>query len=77
MRKAQSLRAAIVEALPELQNEPDRLKIWVEDGAARDPMTTSLSFGFKYRLNVLLEEVSIDIALLALAVLRRLRLLHR
>lgn len=73
MRKAQNLRAAIVEALPEFKGDPNRLRIWVEDGAGRSTQSTSLSFGFAYRLNVLLEETSSDIALVALAVFRWLR----
>ncbi|MXO73565.1 phage tail protein [Alteraurantiacibacter buctensis] len=74
MRKAEDLRAAIAEALPEFRGQPDRLRIWVEDGAGRSTQSNSLSFGFAYRLNVLLEETRSDIALLALAVFRWLRI---
>lgn len=73
MRKAHSLRAAIVEALPEFATSPDRLKIWVEDGAGRATQSQTLSFAFGYRLNILLEEARSDIALVALAVFRWLR----
>lgn len=74
MRKALSLRTAITEALPEFATDPDRLRIWVEDGTVRSTQSPSLSFGFTYRLNVLLEEARSDIALLALAVTRWLRI---
>lgn len=73
MRKARSLRASIIEALPEFTGEPDRLRIWVEDGAGRSTLSAALGFGFSYRLNVLLVEARTDIALLALAVFRWLR----
>jgi len=73
MKKAQGLRAAIVAQLPEFETEPDRLKIWVEDGSASCTLTPDESFQISYRLNVLLVEMRSDIALLALAVFRWLR----
>lgn len=73
MQKIETLRAALTESLPELKNEPDRLRMWVEDGAGSSRQTASLSFGFSYRLNVLLVEMSTDIALIALPIFRWLR----
>lgn len=71
--KAASLRAALTDALPEFQREPDRLRMWVEDGAAQHRQTATLAFGFRYRLNVLLVECATDIALVALPLFRWLR----
>jgi len=73
VQKAKSLRAAIEIALPELKREPGRLKVWAEDGVGLSRQTDSLSFGFRYRLTVLVEELAADIALLALALFRWLR----
>jgi len=73
MQKAQSLRAAIVAAVPEFRTNPDRLTIWVENGVGESRMTKTLAFGFTYRLNVLLVECTTDIALIALAVFQWLR----
>lgn len=73
MKKAQSLRTAITAQLPEFVTDPDRLRIWVEDGSARCTLTPDESFQLYYRLNVLLVEANSDIALVALAVFRWLR----
>lgn len=73
MRKIETLRAALTEALPDLQREPERLRMWVEDGSGSSRQTATLSFGFAYRLNVLLVEMSTDLALIALPIFRWLR----
>ena len=73
MQKPASLRAALTAALPELRNSPDRLVIWVEDGAIRARQTDSDSFAFAYPLSILLNEVSTDIAIIAHAINRWLR----
>lgn len=73
MQKPASLRAALTAALPELRDQPDRLVIWVEDGAVRARQTATHGFAFEYPLSVLLREVSTDIAIVALAINRWLR----
>ncbi|MDT8758232.1 phage tail protein [Sphingomonas psychrotolerans] len=73
MNKIDSLQAAIVAALPELANDPARLRMWIDRGAAQSRQTESLSFGFTYRLNILVLELASDIALLALAIFGWLR----
>ena len=73
MKKIQSLRTALTAALPELQTDPDRLRLWVEDGSASSRQTQSLGFGFTYRANLLIEEASTDIALIALPIFIWLR----
>lgn len=74
MNKIDSLRASIVEALPELSGDPSRLRMWVDRGTAKSQQTASLSFGFDYRLNILVIEMAADIALLAVALFRWMRI---
>lgn len=73
MDKPKSLRTAIENGLPEFKRDPARLKVWIEDGRSQSNMTPTLAFAFRYRLNVLLEESTSDIALVALAIFRWLR----
>lgn len=73
MNKAKSLRAALSAAIPELRNEPGRLKLWIENGAVRARGTASHGFAMQYPLSVLIEEASTDIAIIALAITRWLR----
>ncbi|SFG08409.1 P2 phage tail completion protein R (GpR) [Novosphingobium sp. CF614] len=70
MRKIDTLRAAITAALPELAQNPDRLRIWIERGAAQCRDTRTEAFGFAYQANVLIVEMASDIAVLALAIFR-------
>ena len=73
MRKMQSLRAALADALPDLARDSDRLRLWVEEGSAQSRQTDSFGFAFSYRVNVLIVECTTDMALIALAVFRWLR----
>lgn len=73
MSKAKSLRAALTAAIPELRNEPNRLKLWIENGAVRARGTASHGFALQYPLSVLIEEAKTDIAIIALAITRWLR----
>jgi len=73
MSKAKSLRNALTAAIPELRNEPARLKLWIENGAVRARGTASHGFALQYPLSVLIEEAKTDIAIIALAITRWLR----
>lgn len=73
MKKAKSLRTALQSALPELRHEPERLKLWVENGAVRARSTASHGFALQYPLSVLIEQAKTDIAIIALAITRWLR----
>lgn len=73
MQKPASLRTALTAAIPEIRDQPDRLVIWVEDGAVRARQTETNGFAFQYPLSVLLRELSTDIAIVALAINRWLR----
>lgn len=73
MKKPTELRKAMMARLPELKNDPARLVIWVEDGAVKARQTEDHSFAFAYPLSVLLREISTDIAIIAHAINRWLR----
>lgn len=73
MSKAKSLRNALEAAIPELRNEPDRLKLWIENGAVRARGTSSHGFALQYPLSVLIEQAKTDLAVIVLAITRWLR----
>ena len=73
MKKPASLRAAIEAAVPEIRNEGDRLKLWIEDGAVRARQTENHGFAFEYPLSVLVEETATDIAIIVHAITRWIR----
>lgn len=73
MLKIQSLRTAIVAALPELASDPSRLRLWVERGLGQSQGTPTRAFAFAFRLNVLIIELTTDIAVLGLALFDWLR----
>lgn len=57
MQKPDSLRAAITAVLPDdFGRDPDRLKIWIDEGRIRAPMTANRAFAWSYKLNVVLIE---------------------
>lgn len=74
MRKIQTLQAAIFAALPELQKDNDRVRLWIERGTARSTQTENRGLVFAFQLNVLVVEMASDIAVLFLAVFEWLRI---
>ena len=54
MLKPASLRAALECALPELAANPDRLIIYIDEGRIHSRYGDSLSFEYRYRLNLVL-----------------------
>lgn len=73
MNKLDSLRAAITQALPELQRSPENLRLWIARGSGRCQATATDAFGFEYEANVLIVEMGSDFAVLAHAIFRWLR----
>ncbi|RVU03934.1 phage tail protein [Novosphingobium umbonatum] len=71
MQKINSLRAALVEAIPGLAADPNTLKIWSDQGSVRTPRFVGSPNGFSFfiRLNVLIIEFTGDIAALSLVLL--------
>ena len=68
MHKPDSLRAAIATAVPELAQNPDRLKIWLEKGRIRAPMTDSRAFAYEYALNVVVTDYTGHPSIIFLAI---------
>lgn len=56
MQKPDSLRAAITAVDSELGRDPDRLKMWVEKGKIRAPMTPSRAFTYEYTLTIVVTD---------------------
>ena len=54
MLKPASLRAALECALPELAANPDRLILYIDEGRIHSRYGDSLSFEYRYRLNLVL-----------------------
>lgn len=73
MLKINLLRAALMEAMPELKRSPKNLIMWVDRGKVQSRDTADFSFAFEFQLNVLLVEFAGDIAAFALAILIWLR----
>jgi hypothetical protein len=73
MIKPASLRAAIEAMLPELQRDPDRLLMWVDQGSIVCRSTPTASFAYRYRLNVILIDFAGEPSVLMLAVTEWLR----
>lgn len=74
MQKLTSLRTALSTALPELKRNPENLRIWIERGNAQMTNTKSEAFSFSFQANVLIVEMTTDIAALGLALFRWLRI---
>ena len=73
MRKIDTLREAIFAALPELNRDTDRVRVWIERGTAKSTLTEGQGLALAFQLNVLVIEMASDIAVLALAVFRWMR----
>lgn len=56
MIKPKSLRDTLEAALPDLKTNPDRLKVFIEDGHVRATAAASDSFAVAYTLVLLLED---------------------
>ncbi len=56
MIKPTSVRIALTEALPHLKHEPDKLLIFIDQGQIVATGASSLSFEYRYQLNVILTD---------------------
>ncbi|PKF70873.1 phage tail protein [Pseudomonas fluvialis] len=56
MNKPNSLRAHLLEAVPELHKNPDRLLVFIDNGTIRSTAAPGLSFEYSYTLNVILTD---------------------
>lgn len=81
MNKPGSLRAAIAAAVPDLQANPDKFLVFVDEGAIAASGTKSLSFEYRYTLNLILMDYAghantIMVALLAWVKVHQPELVH-
>lgn len=73
MKKADSIRQAIVAVLPALGRDGDRLKIWIEKGSVRARMTDDFSFEYSYELSIFIADHAEEPSIIMLAILRWMR----
>jgi hypothetical protein len=60
MYKPNSLRKHITEANPDLNNNPDKLLVFADEGKVVGTGTESLSFEYNYRLNLIITDYTGD-----------------
>lgn len=53
MNKPESLRQHLLQAVPELRNNPDRLHVFIDQGTLRSTAAPGLSFEYAYSLNLI------------------------
>lgn len=56
MYKPDSLRAALINSVPQLKHDPERLLIFIDEGTVRCTAAASLSFEYGYTLQVILTD---------------------
>ena len=54
MKKPNQIRAVIEQSNPEFINNPERLQLFVDQGQIISTGTASLSFEYRYTLNVII-----------------------
>lgn len=60
MRKPDSLRAALVAALPDLARDPERILVFIDKGSLHATYVPGLSFECAYTLNIILTDFAAD-----------------
>lgn len=73
MLKPESLRDALTKSVPVLKNNPDMLRLFVDNGQIASTLAASLSFEKRYTLNVVVTDFKDDLDLLLVPVLAWLR----
>lgn len=56
MNKPESLRAHLLATVPELERNPDRLLVFIDDGSIRCTAARTLSWEYAYRLQLILTD---------------------
>lgn len=74
MIKPASLRAAIVALQPDLARDPEKLLMWVDQGAIVSRSTATPGFAYRYRLNAILIDFAGEPSVVMLAVTNWLRI---
>lgn len=73
MKKPDSLRKALTDAVPALRTNPDMLRLFVDNGKIAATLAASLSFEKLYTLNVVVTDFTQEIDLLLVPVMAWLR----
>lgn len=73
MKKPDSLRKALTDAVPALRTNPDMLRLFVDNGKIAATLAASLSFEKQYTLNVVVTDFTQEIDLLLVPVMAWLR----
>ena len=73
MRKDDTLRAAVVAALPDLNRDAQALKVWLEKGSIASVGAAGIGWEYRYQLSLLLLDFTSDPDLLFHAILQWLR----
>jgi len=68
MNKPERFRTALLAALPDLANDPQRLSIFVEKGKLVASGTASVGWQYSYQLTAVLQDFAGDMDTLAMAV---------
>lgn len=56
MNKPESLRKHLLDSIPELKHNPDRLLVFIDNGTMRSTAAPGLSFEYVYTLNLILTD---------------------
>lgn len=73
MKKPELLKLHLLQAIPELQHNPDRLLIFVDDGKIRSTLAEGLSFEYHYTLTLILTDYAGDLAGISIPLLDWIR----
>ena len=73
MNKPESLRKALSDGIEYLGKNPDKLHIFVDEGAVVSSLATTISFEYQYTLNLVITDCSADQNLLNAVILYWLR----
>lgn len=74
MKKHQSLRAHLEQAIPELRNNPDRLLIFIDHGNLRCTLAKGLSYEYEYILDMTFTDYAGDIDAITVPLLEWIRI---
>ncbi len=69
MKKPETLRALLLAAVPAVKAKPENLSMFVDKGRVASRGTGSLSFEYRYTLNIVLQDFAGDINVLVVPIL--------
>lgn len=69
MQKPQQLKDFLISSIPELQINPERLLVFVDEGHLRSTLANGLSFEYAYKLTLILTDYAGDLAAISIPLL--------